>query len=461
MRNEKLDVHASRLSELIAARLGLHFPPERKTDLMRGLAAAASEFGLADAAACADWLLSASLTREELHALATHLTVGETYFFRERKAFEALAMQVIPQLIERRGAERRLRVWSAGCCSGEEAYSLAILLQQCIPDCHDWQISILATDVNERSLRKAAAGIYTEWSFRDAAPGFKESYFRRTADGRYALHSQFKQSVKFAPLNLVDDSFPSLATDTVAMDLILCRNVLMYFTPTQARKVAGNLRRALRDDGWLLTSAGDGSHALTDDFTPVSMAGAILYRKKNVAESTSSSTESVLVSSLEPPVSSRELSIFVSSDTPLEIETLPSVEAQAGSHSQRARALANKGKLEEALHWCDRWVEGDASDAAARYLRAMVLQELGRAAEARRSLQHALYLYPQLVLAHFALGNLARTGGQHQDARRHFNNALELLRGCAPEELLPESDGLTAGRLREILTTLLALEVVA
>ena len=124
-----------RVSEFIAQNTGLHFPTERRSDLQRGLEAAAAEFGFADAAAFADRLLSASLTRPQLHTLASHLTIGETYFFRERKAFDALAEHILPELIRhRRGREQRLRLWSAACSTGEEPYSLAILVRQLLPD---------------------------------------------------------------------------------------------------------------------------------------------------------------------------------------------------------------------------------------------------------------------------------------------------------------------------------------
>ena len=127
-----------RLSEFIADKMGLHFSPERYADLERGLAGAAEEFGFGDAGACADWLLTEPLTKAQLRALASHLTVGETYFFREKRTFEVLAESVLPQLMRlRRNSGRRLRLWSAACCTGEEPFSLAILLHQFIPDLAD------------------------------------------------------------------------------------------------------------------------------------------------------------------------------------------------------------------------------------------------------------------------------------------------------------------------------------
>ena len=176
------------LSKFVAEKMGLHFPPERWPDLQRGLAGAATEFGFENISACADGLLSAPLTTAQLQTLASHLTIGETYFFREKPTFELLAQRVLPALIRsRRGREQRLRLWSAGCCSGEEAYSLAILLRQLLPDLADWQVTILATDINPHCLRKAVDGTYGEWSFRDAPADFKERYFHRNEAGRYVL----------------------------------------------------------------------------------------------------------------------------------------------------------------------------------------------------------------------------------------------------------------------------------
>ena len=218
----------ARLSGLIAEQMGLHFPHERLVDLQRGLAGAAEDFGFDDIAACADWLLSTPLNKAQLQVLATHLTIGETYFFRDKKSFDVLASSVFPALIHaRRGRERRLRLWSAACCSGEEAYSLAILLHQVLPDLADWHVTILATDINPVFLRKAVAGSYGEWSFRDTAAGFKERYFTRTEDRRYTIRPEIQKLVTFEHVNLVEDVYPSLATDTNARDIIFCRNVLM------------------------------------------------------------------------------------------------------------------------------------------------------------------------------------------------------------------------------------------
>lgn len=499
------DTHCSQLSEFIADAMGLHFPRERWCDLQRGLAGAANEFGFDDIEACADWLMAAPLAKAQLQVLAGHLTIGETYFFRDMKTFEALAASVLPGLIHaRRGHEQRLRIWSAACCTGEEAYSLAILLHQVLPDLADWRITILATDINERFLQKAAAGLYGEWSFRDAPSGFKERYFKRSGDGRYVVMPEIREMVTFANLNLAEDSYPSLATGTNAMDLILCRNVLMYFTQHQMRKVIGNLHHALIDGGCLAVSPSEASQVFFPQFVTLNFPGVILYQKNDAgarnrqtappappSESVDFFTPALEVSRPwaqpastfqlpEPtPAASLEQPALVASPTPYAEARLLYAQGRYGeaadtllglcaghtaepaAFSLLAHALANQGRLADALAWCDRWIAADKLDPAGHYLRAVVLLEQGDPEESRRSLQRAVYLDPDFVLAHFALGNFARSRRKLGEADKHFGNALQLLGRLKADAPIPESDGLTAGRLTEIITALSTMETVA
>jgi len=249
--------------------------------------------------------------------------------------------------------------------------------------------------------------------------------------------------VRFAQMNLAQDGFPSLATDTNAMDIVLCRNVLIYFEPLQGATLVGKLRRSLVDDGWLVVSPSEYSQTLFAGFAATNFPGAVLYRKATTQASTSPTTQPA-----PPPVF----------DPPLLDRTTPHAVLKPADFARLTRARANEGRLDEALDWSERWIVADKLDAVAHYLNAMVLQELGEREQARRSLQRAIYLKPDFALAHFALGHLAERrvcGGN-----RHFENALELLRRMPAEDLVPESDGLTAGRLSEIITTLLPMHDV-
>jgi chemotaxis protein methyltransferase CheR len=345
--------------------------------------------------------------------------------------------------------------------------------------------------------------VYGEWSFRESPDWFKERYFQRTADGRHAILPEIKKRVTFMHLNLAEDVYPSLATDTNAMDVIFCRNVLMYFTPPQARKVLGNLRHALVEDGWLVVSPSEGSQALLSRFVPVNFPDVILYQKSDAKLRTAQSWtpmpfgESATFSTppLESPSSWTPQMLAVPPvESPPALPTEESDQAEAtptpcglaaalyqqGRYAEAtdillnsftahdapnpptfsllARALANQGKLADALAWCDRWVAAYKLDASGHYLRAVVLQELGDNDQGQRSFQRAIYLHPDFVLAHFALGNLARSHGKNDEADKHFANASHLLRDCQPGDLLPESDGLTAGRLAEIISSIALLE---
>ena len=446
-----------RLSALIAENTGLHFPPERYTDLQRGIAAAAAEFGFEHAPHCADWLLSTPLSPQHLRALASHLTIGETYFFRERKTFDALTQHILPELLRRRrGRDQRLRLWSAACCTGEEPYSLAILVQQLLGDAPDWDITILATDINERYLQRAAEGIYGEWSFRDAPQGFKERYFTRSPDGRYTIIPAVRKRVRFVQKNLALDAPLSLDPDLREMDLVLCRNVLIYFTSAHTRILADKLYGALADEGWLVVAPCECSQSLFSRFVTVNLPGVVLYRKEAAAPVAAIPLPTALsaipeaspapLEPLPPPRAANPTPRGSSITLPR-----PAPDELAGA----ARALANRGRIDEALVWSERWIAADKVNPAAHYLHAMVQQEMGQREAARRSLQRVIYLQPRFALAHFALGNLARSDERPDEASKHFKNALKVLQDSPPAELLPESDGMTAEQLVAILTTLI------
>lgn len=495
------DADWSRLSRFVAEATGLHFPRPRWGDLQRGVAGAMSDLGFADEEQCVAWLLSGPPVEARFQVLAQHLTVGETYFFRDRPVMDAVASRVLAPLVDaRRGRDQRLRIWSAGCCTGEEPYSLAILLHQMLPDLRNWDVTITATDINARFLRRAAAAVYGEWSFRDTPPGFRESYFTPTADGRYALLPAIRRMVRFSRLNLAAAAYPSAASGIEAMDLIFCRNVLMYFKPAVIDSVVAGFRATLSDGGWLVVSPSEASAELCRRFVMHSFPGAILYRRNDAKDRAGSAdrhvgsqpaihltpdpppmmapmpADTVEHSHPSVPILSSSAAADAASTPPAPAaETLfgegrygEAVEAllarldtapnEPAALSMLTRALANLGRLDEALRWCERWIAADRLGAAPRYLQAVILTECRDVEGARAALRRAIYLQPDFVMAHFALGNLARDGGQVDDARRHFSNALGALRGCDPDAPIPESDGVPARRLAETIVAMTAGE---
>ncbi len=443
MNSDLSNLVLAQFSEFIAAHMGLHFPAERWPDLRRGIRNAATEFGYAREAECVRWLMCAPLTRSQIEILASNLTVGETYFFREKRVFEILAEQILPKLIQaRRGGEQQLRFWSAACCTGEEAYSLAITLRRALPDLKDWQVTILATDLNPRFLQTAALGEFGEWSFREAPAWLKEQYFECGGGNRYAIRPEIRRMVQFEQLNLAEDTFPLLLTDTNAMDGIFCRNVLMYFAPAQAQRVVTQLQRCLVDGGWLALSATETAVAPARQFTAVNFNGTILYQK----------CERPLPPVVAPVVSvAWELPAVPAEEQP---RAEPPPVPDAREMIQVTRELANQGRLALALAAADQLLLAEKLNPVAHYLRAMIVLEQGAQPEAAKALQRAVYLDHNFVIAHFALGNLARSAGRCKEADKHFKNVLQLLDRYGQDDILPESEGMTAGRLAEIINSM-------
>jgi chemotaxis protein methyltransferase CheR len=484
------------LSERLAEQMGLHFPQERWCELKTVVRRVARELRISDMAAWINSLQSARLTRSQIEVLAGALTTGETYFMREKPALAALRQYILPELIRaRRDSGRRLRIWSAGCCTGEEPYSIAILLERILPDLCEWDVTILATDVNPRFLRVAEQGTYSEWSFRDAPSWLKENYFKSVAGHRYAILPRIHERVKFAYLNLGERSYPSLANDTQAMDLILCRNVLMYFSPETAARVVANFHRSLVGGGWLLVGAVETSAGHFSGFVARQLEGAICYQKKEPvfapgfdfdipmpltrepARSSESAIElhgtplAAVQDDLQVPPSAcaaapygEALTLFEQGRYLEAAEKLASDRAVARSVeglSLTAKIHANLGDLAQAQRCADQAVAVDKVNNESHYLRAMILQERGLLEDALVSLRRALYLSPDFILGHFALGSLVRRQGECSQARRHFRNALALLRECDDAEVLPCSDGMPVKQLRETIECILRADFAA
>lgn len=245
----------SEFAHLLVETMGLHYPKEQWNDLEKKLWRIIYSFGFQDPETCLLWLKKSPLNREKITLLAQHLTIGETYFFRDSRTMTALKEKILPGILESHRMDRKIRIWCAGCCSGEEPYSIAIFLHQVLPNWQNWDIEILGTDINAEFLKKAHIGHYKKWSFRTTPPEIIKKYFIEHADSTYSLIPEIKEIVKFSYLNLVEDTYPTTASHTDHMDLILCHNVLIYFSQLQIKKIIHRFTQALKEHAWLSVSA--------------------------------------------------------------------------------------------------------------------------------------------------------------------------------------------------------------
>jgi chemotaxis protein methyltransferase CheR len=489
-----------RFDKEIVAHFGLHFPENRRQDLARNLHSISREFGFDDPTACVNSLLGSPLSREQIEILTSHLTIGETYFFRDKRVFEVLEQRILPDLIAaRRNSDRCLRIWSAACSSAEEPYSIAILLTRLLPDWKAWNITILGSDINVRALRKAAEGIYTKWSFRNAPPWLMEYFTRRGTEERYQLNPEIRKMVTLNYHNLTQDPYPSVFNNTNAMDIILCHNALMYFSRKHVGAIVENFHKALSNGGWLTVSATETPLISAPGFKAVDVDGQFFFRripepllclyrppakipapKENTRflprdrldpttpspamdarpelrgrgdnpgrhDGTTAPTRSP-----EPPINSaydEACLLFRQGCYAEAAQRLKSIEEPA-AFALLARSYANLGRLHEALQWCEKAIGSDKLNPGHHYLRASILQELRRFDEAVTALKHTLYLDGRFILAHLSLGHLFRTQGKLMEATRHMTQAqVELLRH-PKDEVVEETEGLTAGHLLEIV----------
>ena len=470
------------ISGIIADRMGLHFPEERWPDLVRGLKAAGRELGFENPDSVSGWLAANEMTLPRIETLASHLTVGETYFFREPASFELLAREILPSLAAKRSQTGKvLRLWSAGCCTGEEAYSLAITCARAVPDLREWNASILATDINPRFLRKAEAGVYSAWSFRGTPDWAAERFFSPAPKGGLRIDPAIKRLVHFRYLNLAVDPYPSPHNHTSAMDVIFCRNVLMYLTPGHQEKVVANLYHCLVDGGYLVVNPAEAGTVLFHMFAMENHGGVIVYRKTSSKERAGGSpsflapapghdipvTEPAFLighpplpppfsldgSSASPGPGAASPPLSARGKRPEAAAPRPSISPVESGHApdplSLARARANQGRLDEALLLCKEAAAMETTNPAAHFLCAAICHELGQFPEAIAAFGRVLYLDQDDILAHHALGMIYKQLGKPKESRRHLAIALNLLSARSKDEVLPESGGITCGRLVE------------
>lgn len=415
------------LGQLLEAEMGWSVSAANDRFLAHALEGMARGRGFGSAAECADWLTDGAWTADKAACCAQYLTIGETYFFRERRGFDLIVECAQRRLADPLRAARPLRIWSAGCCTGEEPYSAAMALRAAFPQHGANAVTILATDISKQNLDAARSGVYRKWSFRRSADPLVERFFE-PAGGEVRVRADIRAMVTFAELNLALPVYPSAANGTAGLDVILCRNVLMYFTVEQRRKVIQRFRACLADGGWLVVSPSEASADLFEGFAATSYPDAIHYQKRERGAA--------------PPAAA------LPPAAPAPQPAAPKARRAAVRRTAPARAPAPEpaASVDPA----------GAVDA----IRPQVLRllEAGEADKARRCLQQILFLAPLDIAGHYLMGVALDQLGRPALARRRFEVAGELLAAVADDAIIAGTDGLPAGYLRGAIGALLARE---
>jgi chemotaxis protein methyltransferase CheR len=456
--------------EFIRARTGLVFSPSRQLDAEACVRKAMEVAKIDDSRR---FLGRLDADESIFDTLITSLTVSETYFFREPRQFEFIRLHILPELQRERPLDAELRFWSAGCASGEEAYSLAILLEQ---ERLAQRASVLATDISGAVLTLARKASYNSWSFRGNNIDAMAQYFNRRND-RFVLQDRFRQRVAFKSLNLAVENYPSPATGTLNIDLILCRNVLIYFDQDTVARVARRLFAALAEGGWLITGPSDPplwDHAPFE--TKVTEAG-VFYRRSRQAVSLpsfsdlASSVDRISRLALDDQLlaakgAAPEFAQVVPQADPEQTLSLSGFDGEPppllglpndiALYASSIRVLADAGALHPAATEAAVAIQAYPLAAELHYMRAIILAGLGQFDEASASLRRVIYLDPSLAVAHFTLGSILGRSGAVADARRCYRNALAVCVERPPQEFLRMAEGETAGRMAEAAQNQLA-----
>lgn len=376
-------------------------------------------------------------------AMVSATALGTTGFLRHREWFAAIEETVLAPLIEarRRDGTRRIDLWSAGCSTGEEAYSLAMLIDRLLPDRGGWTIRIVGTDINGEALAQAGEGIYHPWSLREVERDALATWFPVTETGRVHIARTLKGMVEFTMHNICEAARPDAATGLAGFDLIVCRNVLVYFSEADRQMVARRLGRCLKPGGWLAVAPAEAAADLFRPYAPVSRPGAILFSKSEEADRRSSvggesgtpwpESRSAGAAALSAVTLSAVAARMRRAPVP---EVLPAVlrSYSDGAILSRVRDLACNGRHADARQCCESFLAANGFEIETNLLLATVCLDIGALPAALEAAQCAVYLDPESPAAHYMLGAILHRQGHSEVGLSEMAAVVRLLQTQPP-----------------------------
>jgi chemotaxis protein methyltransferase CheR len=409
------------------------------------------------------------------------ITIGETYFFRNKAQFNVLMRFVLPEIVQKKvdSGDKRIRVWSAGCSRGDETYSIAIAIIEVLPSYEEWNISILGTDINRNGLACSEEAIYGQKDIGHLEKEYLSKYFN-IQGSTYLLKDHVKELVRFEYHNLAKDPFAHEGMQNI--DLLFCRNVIIYFDTQITQRVIENFHNCLAQDGYLFLGHTETLWQITNKFERVEFPQTFIYKKGlspvqqeamkpfiavpeiPIADLTlSTAPTGVFEAEVKNGCSRSILSDLPSSGWGVEggFEKRPVVKEKVESpykkatlcleeiedqtalsspnhmiaqgknhivtHLTRATILANEAKYKEAADILGRIVEADNLTVEAYYLLGVLSYKSGNLQEAETQFRKVIYVDPDSVLAYFNLGNMYLYQRKFREAAREFRNAIRLL----------------------------------
>jgi chemotaxis protein methyltransferase CheR len=463
------------LAGYLEKQVGLQFYDEHgRTALESALRTRMRARGVRSALEYYDHLIRHDPRRAEFQEFIDLVANNETSFFRNLPQFEALRHQVLPRLIAaREKTDTTMRIWSAGCASGEEPYSIAMILLETVPFPEKWRFDIRATDISQKSLWAAQNSSYAERALRSMPLEYQRKYMRRGPHGRYEIVPALRDMVHFQRRNLLTDPPPF----DKPCDVIFCRNVIIYFRQESIRKVLKVFLGALTDDGFLLVGHAENLVSFSDDFVPVQLGDAFVYVKNQAkesgpraptpansesapslrpapagvplpdakaetkspkldarsvkAETKSAKLDTKEAKAVEPTDPERVIGrakYAFKSESYAEGESLlkPLIEEQTKNvqaYVVMACICAATGREDEALKHVQAALDFNYLSTEAHYMKGLVHQGRKELGEASLSFKRAIYSNNHFPLAHFQLARICQEQGDFRQALRCYQNA--------------------------------------
>jgi chemotaxis protein methyltransferase CheR len=454
MRTRKVvlsDEEFAQLRSLLARWAGLVFDEARRDSVAYCIAERLRATATADVASYLDLLADP----RERQQLLDEVTIQETHFFRNPPQIRALRKYVIPELLRHADTRgRRIRIWSAGCSTGEEPYTIAMLLRELLPTMAGWDVKVVATDVSSRALEAARRGRYGERAVQMASPEDLARFFLPTGDGGYEVRPEVRELVQFRHHNLVTEPVPFSADERI--DLVLCRNVTIYFSRETTRTLMTGLHTSLRNHGYLFLGHSETLWQVSEDFrlVPLGTGDSAAFVYKRIDEQPDDRRGSVLpdrrTEDEGPPPSKPERRV-VARRIPA---ARPTSRPGPAPSSAAVRGAMAEGRYDAAFQAATDLVAAEPLNARGHYLRGLALVNAGRDDAAVVDLRKAVYLDPSSGLGHFLLaGTLARLGDPAA-AAREYRAAADTLGSHAEDAAAPELGGRSVGELAALCSQL-------
>jgi chemotaxis protein methyltransferase CheR len=415
---------------------------------------------------------------KEWESLTSLMVNNESYFFRDQEQLNILKNKILLDLIKRKKAEKTIRICSAGCSTGQEPYTLALMLKELLPDFESWNILILGIDIDRAALAEAEKGVYESWSFRGVAESTKKKYFQEI-NSQYHIASDIKKFVKFRFINLVKDEFPQHKSELNNMDLVLCRNVFIYFENSATAKVLDKIYKTLQPLGYFVSGHTELIAQNLSQFNKVYFPGSVVYQRPSKDELQTDIVNSLSAATIQKNISVQAShSAFISSQSiaksnlasslglSSEASNVPSTHSEiiissvnvekilkeienllfqekyelaitqiqqvlktnsqnVQAHCYLAQVYANLGQYDVAVQCCQRGLEINSFDKAPYFLMAKIAEEQGNLNEAKRVLKQIIYLDPMSVEAYLDLSHIYQQEGDLQRSQKMQESAIE------------------------------------